>query len=139
MIRSYSSPAFAPPIRQEKTAALAISMTASPTTQVSLPAILQVSGSLMEYGIQRRRIYLVPADAEDLKYVYEEFDREEVWEMFGFTGASGLKILRARRAGNLVLGMLKRVADRKRIGFVVMFPPTADFDFWEFGYAIREP
>jgi RimJ/RimL family protein N-acetyltransferase len=93
----------------------------------------------MEYGIQRRRIYLTPADADDHAYVFEEFDREEVWRMFGFTGPSGLKIMRARRAGNLVLGMLKRVGDRKRIGFVIMFPPTADFDFWEFGYAIREP
>jgi RimJ/RimL family protein N-acetyltransferase len=93
----------------------------------------------MEYGIQRRRVYLVLADADDLTYVMAEFDRAEVWEMFGFSGPSGLKILRARRAGNLVLGMLKRVSDRKRIGFVIMFPPTADFDFWEFGYAIREP
>jgi RimJ/RimL family protein N-acetyltransferase len=93
----------------------------------------------MEYGIQRRRIYLVPPNADDHIWVFEAFDREEVWSMFGFQGPSKMKVMRWRREGNLVLGMLMRADDRKRIGFVVMFPPAGDFDFWEFGYAIPEP
>ncbi len=93
----------------------------------------------MEYGIQRRRIYLVPADEDDLACVLEAFDLEEVWDMFGFPGPSRFKIMRAHRAGQMVLGIMKRVEDRRRVGFVVMFPPTKDFDFWEFGYVILDP
>lgn len=93
----------------------------------------------MEYGIQRRTIYLVPPADDDLGYFFDAFDLDFVWQMFGMPGPAKLRIMRAYRSGNLVVGILKRVADRKRIGFVMMFPPTQDFDFWEFGYAIIDP
>lgn len=93
----------------------------------------------MEYGIQRRTIYLVPPEGEDLLWMFDQFDREEIWKMFGFAGPSKMKIMRGYRSGNTVTGIIKRVEDRKRVGFVIMFPPTADFDFWELGYAIPDP
>lgn len=92
----------------------------------------------MEYGIQRRNIYLVPPEGDDLLWLFEQFDAPEVWQMFGFPGPSRLKIMRAYRSGNVVTSILKRVSDRHRLGFVVMFPPAQDFDFWEFGYAIPD-
>lgn len=93
----------------------------------------------MEYGIQRRSIYLVPAEGEDLIWFFSLFDTAEVYEMFGFYRPSRIKIMRAYREGNLVVGILKRAQDKKRLGFVVMFPPAGNFDFWEFGYAIPDP
>lgn len=93
----------------------------------------------MEYGIQRRGIYLIPVEGEDLLWLFDRFDDDEIWQMFGFPGPSRLKIMRAYRSGNLVVGMMYRVQDRARIGFVLMFPPTKDFDFWELGYAIPDP
>ena len=93
----------------------------------------------MEYGIQRRTIYLTPPADEDLTWVFNLFDEDFVWQMFGLPGPGKLRIMRAYRTGDLVLGILRRVADRRRTGFVVMFPPSGDFDFWEFGYAIPDP
>ena len=93
----------------------------------------------MEYGIQRRTIYLTPPDTDDLSWMFQLFDADEIWQMFGMPGPARLRIMRAYRSGNLVVGMLRRVRDRQRIGFVVMFPPTGDFDFWELGYAIPDP
>lgn len=92
----------------------------------------------MEYGIQRRTIYLVPPQSGDLLWIFNQFNTEEVWQMFGLPGPGKMRIMRAYRTGNLVLGVIRRVADRRRVGFVVMFPPTNDFDFWEFGYAIPD-
>ena len=93
----------------------------------------------MEYGIQRRTIYLIPPAGPDLGWIFDAFDREEVWGMFGFPGPGRDRIMSQHRDGNLVMGLLKRVEDEKRIGFVTMFPPTDEFDFWELGYAILDP
>ena len=93
----------------------------------------------MEYGIQRRSIYLVPPLGADLLWVFDQFDTEEVWQMFGLRGPGKMRIMRGYRSGNLVVGLMRRVSDDARIGFVTMFPPTDDFDFWEFGYAIPDP
>ena len=92
----------------------------------------------MEYGIQRRTIYLTPPDGDDLGWMFLQFDVDEVWQMFGMPGPARLRVMRAYRSGNLVVGIMRRVHDKVRIGFVVMFPPTADFDFWEYGYAIPD-
>ncbi len=91
----------------------------------------------MEYGIQRRTIYCVPPE-EDIDWIFSLYDRQDVWEMFGLPGPGRLRIMRTYREGNLVVGLLKRVADDKRIGFAVFYPPKGNFDFWEFGYVIDE-
>ena len=93
----------------------------------------------MEYGIQRRSIVLIPPDDDGLAWIFSEFDREEIWQMFGLTGPARMRILRAHRSGDLVVGEIRHAKDHRRIGFVVVFPPTADFDFWEFSYAIPDP
>ena len=93
----------------------------------------------MEYGIQRRTIYLRPPTDDDLTWLFHQFDIDEIWQMFGMPGPGRLRIMRHYRSGNLVVGIMHRVQDRVRIGFVVMFPPTEDFDFWEYGYAIPDP
>lgn len=93
----------------------------------------------MEYGIQRRTIYLSPPAGDDLSWMFHQFDVDEIWQMFGLPGPGRLRVMRAYRSGNLVVGIMRRVQGKKRIGFVVMFPPTGDFDFWEFSYAIPDP
>lgn len=93
----------------------------------------------MEYGIQRRSIYLIPPEGENLLWFFKQFDEPEIYEMFGFLRPARVKIMRAYREGNLVIGMLHRATTRKRIGFVIMFPPAGNFDFWELGYAISDP
>ncbi len=92
----------------------------------------------MEYGIQRRGIYLVPPDDDDLGWMLAQFEDEEVWRNFGFEGSGRLAMLRAFRRGETVTGILRRTHDRARIGFVVMFPPDEHRDYWEFSYAIPE-
>ena len=93
----------------------------------------------MEYGIQRRSIYLIPPSKTDWSWFYEQMDREENWSVFGWPGPARVPMMRAVRLERVVVGMLYRVIDRTRIGFVVMFPPTGEFDFWEFAYAIPCP
>lgn len=56
--------------------------------------------------------------------------------MFGFEKPSKTRLMRSYRSGNLVVGIIRKAETKKRIGFVVMFPPAGNFDFWEFGYAI---
>ncbi len=92
----------------------------------------------MEYGIQRRNIYLTPPQDDELDWFYCCFDVPEVFEMFGFDGPGRMRMMRAHRMEQLVVSILRRAEDQKRIGFVVMFAPTERFDHWEFGYAIPE-
>lgn len=93
----------------------------------------------MEYGIQRRSIYLTPPDAADLPWLFDQFDTPEVYEMFGFQRPSKTRMMRQYRGGNLVVGIIRRVRDKKRIGFGVVYPPAGAIDFWEFAYAIPDP
>lgn len=92
----------------------------------------------MEYGIQRRSIYLIPPGANDLEWMLDQFEKEEIWKMFGFAGPSRALIKERRDKGTLVIGIIHRVTGAKRIGFIVCFPPTAPFDAWEFGAAIPD-
>jgi RimJ/RimL family protein N-acetyltransferase len=38
--------------------------------------------------------------------------------------------------GHIIVGTIKRVADRRRIGFVALRAPSGEQDFWDFSYAI---
>jgi RimJ/RimL family protein N-acetyltransferase len=93
----------------------------------------------MQYGIQRRNVYLVPAEPADLAYVFDAFDDREVWEMYGFEAPSRKHIEEKHREGNLVVGVIRRVADRSRIGFAVVFPPPLFLHQWEYSIVIRDP
>lgn len=91
------------------------------------------------YGIQRRTVYLVPPTTADLSWMFAHFHHPEISEMFGYEQLGAPSMLIRYRAGTLVVAIIKAVATRKRIGFLVMYPPATDNFFWEFGYAIPDP
>lgn len=93
--------------------------------------------SRMAYGIQRRTIYIVPPNRDDLRWIFEQFHRQEILEMFGYAEMGPHRMPEVYESGCLVMAIIRRVVSRKRIGFVVMYPP-AGFNFWEFGYAIPD-
>lgn len=88
-------------------------------------------------GVQRRSVYLVPPDFDDLQWMFELFHAPEISEMFGYHDLGAPVMLLRYRAGTLVVAIIKSVETRKRIGFLIMYPP-AGFSFWEFGYAIPD-
>lgn len=91
----------------------------------------------MEYGIQRRRVYLIPPDPDDLMWLFQQFEVPQIYEMFGHDAAARTGIVRAYQRGNLIVGIIRNAETRKRLGFVVVFPPSS-FDFWELAYAIPD-
>jgi hypothetical protein len=92
----------------------------------------------LEYGIQRRTVYLTPPIDDDLEWFFRQFDNEEIWSMYGYTEPSRDRIRTRYEEGNVVLGIARRVRDKKRIGFGLLFPPTPEYDGWEFGNAIPD-
>lgn len=100
---------------------------------------LVTSRARMEYGIQHRSIYLAPPSSEELEWFFGCFDDEEIWTMFGYPGPSQASMRQRHASGNLIIGIIKRVEDEKRIGFVVEFPPAPPTHGWEFGIAIPDP
>ena len=93
----------------------------------------------VEYGIQRRHIYLVPPRPEDLPYFFDAFLVREVWEMFGFEGPAKKAMKQRHKQGNLVLGIIRKVEGQRRIGFGVCYPPPALLHQWEYGLVIPDP
>jgi RimJ/RimL family protein N-acetyltransferase len=93
---------------------------------------------VVEYGIQRRSIYLVPPSAEDLEWIYRSFDDPAIYEALGLNAPSGAEVQRRREEGDHVFGVIREVKSRERIGFVVVFPPSPVFDAWSFAYAIPD-
>ena len=74
--------------------------------------------------------------------MFHQFDVDEVWQMFGMSrGQASLRIMRfISKLAIIVVGIIHRVRRQARgSDFVVMFPPTEAFDFWEYGYAIPDP
>ena len=48
-------------------------------------------------------------------------------------------VLRARHhGGNLMVGVMRRAGVFRPIGFVLMFPPTDELDYWELSYAVTD-
>ena len=92
------------------------------------------------YGIQRRTVYLVPPTHDDLKWMFEHFHNPEISEMFGYDDLGAAIMPLRYRAGTLVVATIRNSETRKRIGFLIMYPPVGgNFNFWEFGYAIPDP
>lgn len=92
----------------------------------------------MEYGIQRRSIYLVPPDAESLEWIFRCFDDPIIYTELGLSSASGAELRRRHAEGDHVFGSIMSAPSRARIGFAVVFPPSPAFDAWSFSYAIPE-
>jgi RimJ/RimL family protein N-acetyltransferase len=93
----------------------------------------------VEYGIQRRTIYLIPPSEEDLAWMFDHFDAEDVWQMFGFLEPAKAEMIARYEKGNVVVGIIRRVDTKKRIGFSICFPPIAFLSQWEFGIVIPDP
>lgn len=93
----------------------------------------------MEYGIQHKSIYLVPPTGDELEWFFTSFDDEEIWTTFGYPGPASASMRGRHTDGGLIIGIIKRVEDEKRIGFVVEFPPAPPTNGWEFGIAIPDP
>ncbi len=99
----------------------------------------------MEYGIQRRTVYLTPPlDDDDRTYILQAFDQEEVWSMFGHSGPARAHMERIEAEGRWVRGVIRRVADDRRIGFSLLFHPPdwlgleQRFGAWEYGIVVPE-
>lgn len=92
----------------------------------------------MQYGVQRRSIYLVPPTEDDLAWMLDRFDEAYVWKMFGFDGPSKARMKTRFEEGNLVTGIIRRVEDERRIGFSVTYPPTPFLQAWEFSIVIPD-
>ncbi|HTT07668.1 MAG TPA: hypothetical protein VMH34_02620 [Gammaproteobacteria bacterium] len=82
-------------------------------------------------------MYLVPPTYEDLIWIFAQYQNVEIMEMFGGGDLGPAKILLQYRSGTLVVATIMSIATRRRIGFVVIYPPYGgDFNFWEIGMAI---
>lgn len=93
----------------------------------------------MRFGVQRRHIYLAPPTGLDRFWFTQQFDRPDIYPMFGFPQPSA-KIMGLRLSeGELIVGIIRLVRNEARIGFVLMYPPSEHVEFWEFGYAITSP
>ncbi|MFO0724005.1 MAG: GNAT family N-acetyltransferase [Myxococcota bacterium] len=91
----------------------------------------------MRVGVQRRKVRVMPARAIDRAWIFEAFDTDEIWARFGFDGPAAARIEGLWQHGGLVLGVIFR--EEQRVGFMVIFPPTDHFNFWELSYAIPDP
>lgn len=93
----------------------------------------------MNLGVQRRNIYLAPATGLDRHWCARLFNVPDIYGMFGFDGPVAAPMGQRIQKREVILGILRLVENRIRIGFVMMFPPTSVVPFWEIGYAITEP
>jgi hypothetical protein len=94
---------------------------------------------MMRFGVQRRSIYVVPPGEGDVAWIAGQFDDPQIYLSLGLTSPSGQEITRRFAANDHVFGVIREASTRTRIGFVVMFPPSAWFDAWSFCYAIPNP
>lgn len=90
----------------------------------------------VEYGIQRRSIYLVPPAPEGLEWIFRCFDDPIIYADLGLSSPSGEELRRRHAGGDHVFALIKSAPSKERIGFVVVFPPSPAFDAWSFSYAI---
>jgi hypothetical protein len=88
----------------------------------------------MRFGIQHRRVCLLPPSEDDLAWVATALDREEIWRAFGYDGPAGAELWARRR--EVDVGVVRRVDRAARVGFTVVFPPCAELPVPELAYAI---
>lgn len=93
----------------------------------------------MKFGIQRRTIYLRPPMGLERHWIFQQLETPEIREMFDLGEGCSHAARLEHSVGRLVLGTIRRVDTRQRIGFVGMRAPRAELDFWEFSYAIPDP
>lgn len=83
-------------------------------------------------AIQRRTIYLEPPTGMDMLYVSRQFENPEIRAMFAYgDDIQPYNVRQAHHLGAAVVGIIKRVEDRRRVGFMYMVGPALDRDYWE--------
>jgi RimJ/RimL family protein N-acetyltransferase len=93
----------------------------------------------MEFLIRRRSVVLTPPGAEDLAWIFAEFNERDTWWGFGYDGPSAPTAIAAYFASRVVVMVIRTRDELHRIGFVVLFGPQKEDGDWEFGYAIPDP
>jgi RimJ/RimL family protein N-acetyltransferase len=74
----------------------------------------------------------------DRHFIARQFERQDIYEMFGFNSAANV-LMGHRLREDLIVATIKLAQHQVRIGFALMFPPSDAVPFWEFGYAVTEP
>jgi len=90
----------------------------------------------MKIAVRRRGVLVEPADDADVRWILEQFDREDTWKTFGYDGPAMGRAMWIYLEQQLILGVIKR--GHERLGFCVLFPPQAGGKAWEFGYVVTE-
>ncbi|MBI5496208.1 MAG: hypothetical protein HY904_14390 [Deltaproteobacteria bacterium] len=92
----------------------------------------------MKFGVQRRGIYLAPLRGLDRMWIFSQLEAPEIRDNLGVEEGDQLGLRMEHSLGKIVLGTIRRVVNRQRIGFVAMRHPAGDQDFWDFSYAIPD-
>ncbi|MEW5853771.1 MAG: GNAT family protein [Myxococcota bacterium] len=93
----------------------------------------------MKLAIQRRSIYLEPPRGMDVIWVTRQLSHPEIAENFAWgDDLTPADICGGHRIGAVIVGMMRRVVDGARMGFVLMLCPHEGKDFWEILAAIPD-
>ncbi|MEW5850196.1 MAG: GNAT family N-acetyltransferase [Myxococcota bacterium] len=93
----------------------------------------------MRFGIQRRHIYLEPLGGMETPWLLRQLQADDVRDAFALTMTPTTQgIQRERKLGRLLLGTIRLVESRARIGFVAMVAPDEEREFWEIFAAIPD-
>lgn len=74
----------------------------------------------------------------DRAWVFHQFDAPEIAANFGGEGGLAAAARQAYRDGRVILGIMRRALDGKRVGFAVMLAPTPELPLWEIAAAIPD-
>lgn len=88
----------------------------------------------MRYGIQRRGVYILPPTEAETAWISGHLEEEEIWRAFGYASPAGADFWARRK--EIEAAVIRRAETRERVGFVLVFPPTASFPMPEVAYAI---
>jgi hypothetical protein len=93
----------------------------------------------VKVAIQRRNVFLTPPMGMDLLWVSQQFVHPDVVDMFALgDDLRGWHVRSGHRLGTVVLGMIRRVSDGRRVGFTCAAAPTPTRACWELLGAIPD-
>lgn len=93
----------------------------------------------MKLAIQRRSVFLTPPRGMDLLWVSDQFVHPDVVDLFALgDDLRSWHVRSGHRLGTVVLGMIRRASDGKRVGFTCAAAPTPRRSYWELLGAIPD-